>query len=89
MNMENMIDEKIKWFIEGNFVRLERTIKRLWILCIIIFLAFVLSNACWIYREFQFEDIVVTQEATSDGDSEIHLQNVNGDYYGSQSKTND
>lgn len=42
--------------------RQERTIRRLWILCIIIFLAFVGSNAAWIYYESQFVDEYVMQD---------------------------
>ena len=49
---------------EGDMARLERAIRRLWILCIVIFAAFVISNAAWIYYESSFEDVVteVTQE---------------------------
>ena len=47
---------------ESATARLERTIRRLWILCIIIFLAFVASNGAWIWYESQFEDTVVTQD---------------------------
>ena len=89
MNIENINDEKVRWFVEGTFSRFERINKRLWIFCIILFLGFILSNAFWIYRELQFEEITITQEATADGDSDIKLQNVGGDYYGGQSETND
>lgn len=47
---------------EDTVIRLERTIKRLWILCIIIFIACVVSNACWIYYESQYIDEVITVE---------------------------
>lgn len=47
---------------EDTVIRLERTIKRLWILCIIIFIACVVSNACWIYYESQYVDEVITVE---------------------------
>ena len=47
---------------ESAQARQERTIKRLWILCIIMFLAFVISNTAWVYYESSFEDLVVTQE---------------------------
>ena len=48
---------------ESAQVRQERTIRRLWILCIIMFLAFVISNGAWLYYESQFADeITVTQE---------------------------
>lgn len=41
---------------ESAQARQERTIKRLWILCIIAFAAFVISNGAWIYYEAQFTD---------------------------------
>lgn len=47
---------------ESVTTRLERTIEKLWILCIILIVLFVGSNAVWIYYENQFEDTVVTQE---------------------------
>lgn len=55
--------EQVPYIVhEAAMARLERTIKRLWILCIIMFSAFVISNAVWIYYESSFEDVVVTQE---------------------------
>jgi len=54
---------QISYFVhEAEMARQERTIKRLWILCIIMFLALVVTNAGWIWYESQFEDIVVTQD---------------------------
>lgn len=50
---------------EAAAARQDLTIKRLWILCIIIFAAFVISNIAWIIYENQFMDIEVTQENTS------------------------
>lgn len=50
---------------EGMMARQERTIKRLWILCIVIFIALVATNAGWIYYESQF----VTEEVTQDVDT--------------------
>ena len=47
---------------ESEVARLERVIKRLWILCIVIFVALIGTNAGWIYYENQFEDTVVTQD---------------------------
>lgn len=64
-----MKDEKVSvpYIVhESTMARLERTIKRLWILCIIIFAAFVFSNVAWIYYENQFEDTVVTQDVSTD-----------------------
>lgn len=47
---------------EAIVTRLERIIKRLWILCLVMFLAFAVSNAAWVYYESQFYDEVITQE---------------------------
>lgn len=75
---------EVPYFVhEGAMARQERTIKRLWILCIIIFLAFVLSNAAWIYYESQWAVIETTQsvnqEIETGGDSSI---TGIGDIYG-------
>lgn len=47
---------------EADMARLERTIKRLWILLLVIVGLFVGSNGWWIWRESKFEDITITQE---------------------------
>lgn len=64
--------------------RQERTIKRVWILCIALLIALVGSNIGWICYENQFEEVSVTQEveATADGSSDINLNTVGGDYNG-------
>lgn len=46
---------------ESTTARLERTIKRLWVLCIVVFLAFVISNCAWIYYESQWETVETTE----------------------------
>lgn len=49
---------------EGDMARAERTIKRLWILCILLIILLVGTNAGWIYYESQFTDeVTVTQDA--------------------------
>lgn len=48
---------------EGIVTRLERSNRRMWILCIIVFAAFVISNCCWIWYESQWEDVVTTTES--------------------------
>ena len=42
--------------------RLERIIKRLWIVIILLIVLLVGSNIIWIVYENSFEDIIVTQE---------------------------
>lgn len=80
--MENKAPETIPYLVhESHVARLERTIKRLWILCIIIFLALVGTNAYWIYYEQQFEDQVITQELTQDsgeGGTNTYTGNIVG-----------
>lgn len=74
---------------EGIMARFERQQKRLWILCIIIFLALVVTNAGWIWYESQFEEIVVTQEADTDPLSSITLNGTGtGDINGTREADN-
>lgn len=69
------MDNEGKYFTELALAMAERTTKRLWILCIIMFIALVLSNVCWFIYENSFEDVTttVTQESSSDlGDAIIN-----------------
>lgn len=49
---------------ESAMARMERTIRRLWILLIVLVVLLVGSNALWIWNESQFEDVYteITQE---------------------------
>lgn len=85
--MEERTPEKIDYIVhEGIMVRQERTIRRLWIMCIIIFVALVATNACWIIYESQWQDEVITQEISQDsGDGGSNTYNgkiIGGDYNG-------
>lgn len=46
-------------------VRMERTIRRLWILCIVVFIACVVSNGLWIYYNNQFVSVETTEVTQS------------------------
>ena len=65
---------------EGITVKLERTIKRLWILCIIMFITFVVSNGLWIWYESQwlYVDTTTTNEVTQDASWESGDVILNG-----------
>ena len=51
---------------EGMMARMERTIRRLWVLCIILILLLAGTNAAWIYYENSFEDVVITAEQSAE-----------------------
>ena len=69
---------------EGVLARMERTIKRLWVLCIVLIVLFVGTNAGWLYYESQWEDVIVTQE---NADGYNNYVGNDGDIY--NGKTND
>ena len=58
---------------ESTMARMERTVRRLWILLIITVVFLVGSNALWIWYESQFEDVYteITQENDSGFNSYI------------------
>lgn len=76
---------------ESDMARLERTIKRLWILLLIVIVLLVGSNIAWIVYENQFEEVVTTtQEVEQDTDGGGNNIFVGGDNYGeAKSKNND
>lgn len=88
-----MEDKQIPYIAhESEVARLERIIKRMWILCIIIFVALIGTNAGWIWYESQWEDVTVSQEITQDsgdGGTNTYSGNViGGDFYGDTENQN-
>ena len=64
----NHTPETIPYVVhESEVARLERVIKRLFIICVLLIIVAVGTNAYWIWYEAQFEDIVTT--VTQDVDS--------------------
>lgn len=89
--MEEKNKQEVPYIVhEGMMARLERTIERLWILCIILVLLLVGSNAAWIYYEHQFEDTVETTtiDAQQDGEG-INIVGGGDVNYGSESEDNE
>ena len=77
---------------ESVTARLERTIKRLWITILILILAFLANNLGWIYYESTFEVVETTQvvqdvQAESDGNNDIILTTIGGDYIGNEGES--
>lgn len=83
----NTDDNNIRFIIESALAKLEKANTRLWIVVIILIVALIGSNAGWIWYESQYEDVVVTQEvdAESDGNSDLNINTVGGDYNGGES----
>ena len=64
------MNEPVPYIVhESIMARMERTIKRLWILCIIMFVSLILTNGLWICYESSFEDVVTSQEVSQDVDT--------------------
>ena len=61
--------------------QMERTIKRLWIMCILLVVLLVGSNIAWFVYESQFETVsqVTTQEVQQDNDNGNNIM-VGRDY---------
>lgn len=87
--------QKIPYIVfESSQARMERVNKKLWIIILVLIVALIGTNAGWIWFESQWNYVdtttqTITQEAISDGDSDISIQGVGGDYYGGESKTDD
>lgn len=80
---------------EADMARMERINRRLWIALLIVILLFTASNAFWIWRESQFEDVITTTETVTqdtgngNGNNTFSGDFVGGDYYGeTNSNTN-
>ena len=75
---------------EADMARMERIIRRLWIALLVVILICTASNAAWIWRESQFEDVVtetVTQE-TDAKDGGTAIVNNGGDMTYGKGTTN-
>jgi hypothetical protein len=66
---------------ESACTRLERSNRRLFIMCVILIIALIASNTGWVIYESQFEDVEVTQEVEQDAQGDGSNQFVGGDFY--------
>lgn len=89
------MNEPVPYIVhESILARMERTIKRLWILCIIMFIAFVVSNGMWVYYESQFvtvetEETVEQDVKTGDGTAIVTgIGDINGECASESNKEN-
>lgn len=76
---------------EADMSRMERTIRRLWILLIIMLVMLVGTNIGWLMYESQFEDIAIKQDVSQQadvGDNSYNGNIIGGDYYGEATSEN-
>lgn len=52
---------------EGIVARMERSNRRLWILCIILIVLLAVTNGAWIWNESQFVDEITVTQDNEDG----------------------
>ena len=64
---------------ESAMARMERTVSRLWILCILLLLLLFGTNLAWTLYESQFETVETTQTVTQDTDGGGDNNFVGGD----------
>ena len=85
----NTDDNNIRFIIESSLAKLEKANVRLWVVVIILILALIATNTCWIVYENSFEEVSVTQEvdATADGDSDLNIRTIGGVYHVSESES--
>lgn len=72
----------IPYFVhEGEVNRLERINRRLFVLLLVIFLAFIGTNAGWIIYESEYQDVVVSQDVDT-GEGAAVISGTGDVYYG-------
>ena len=70
---------------ESAVARLERVIKRLWMLALVLIVLLAASNAAWIWYESQFEEVRIEQENESGYNNFI---GNDGDIYNGETDNN-
>lgn len=73
---------------EADMARMERTVKRLWILLLVLIVLFVGSNLAWVYYEKQWEVVQETEiEQDTDGGGNNYV--IGGDFNGTAKDKSD
>lgn len=74
--------------IDSAIASLERTIKRLWVLCIVLVVFLVVTNVAWIYYESQWQVVETTQEVWQENEGgNGNNVFIGGDNYGEDTST--
>jgi len=70
--------EKSRYFIEATAAVLERTIKRLWILLLVLVILLFTSNGAWLWYISQYDFENYSESYTQDGDGLNIIGDRNG-----------
>lgn len=73
---------------ESTMARLERSIKRLWILCIILVLLLLTTNLAWLIYDKQYEYSISETTIEQEGTSNTIETFIGGDYNGEAKNNN-
>ena len=72
--MDDYINKKIDYIVyESALARMERANKRLFILFILVFMAFISTNVGWIYYEGRFEDSLTVSQDVDTGHAPAYV----------------
>lgn len=75
---------------ESDMARQERTIKRLWILLLVMLVLLVGTNGAWIYYEIQFvEETTTVEQDIETGDGDAFVTGVGDVNYGQDKAESD
>lgn len=82
------MDDKINinYMLDSQGVRLERTNKRLFILSIILLIAFFVSNSLWVMYELQMVDQIEIEQEIDTGEGDAFVNGI-GDLNYAEGKT--
>lgn len=85
---EHKFPESVPYIVhESDMSRLERQLKRLWIVILVLIFMLVGSNCAWLWYESQFETVETVQEVVQEADNgENHF--IGGDVIGETDYTN-
>lgn len=82
------LDERsVQYVAESHAARLERSNRRMFILCVILIVALLTTNGLWFWYESQFETVSTSVEAEQDG-SGVNIVGAGDVVYGAESTSN-
>ena len=62
MDYRETLENVGTYTLEAMMARMDRIIKRLWIVILLLIVLLVASNCAWLWYESSFEDVVITQD---------------------------